>query len=480
MFNGSEESFIILQNVLLTGISNISFKSSVQEEETKLLGNKGVNKRINKPSVTTCNFSKPYNGKDYLQSLTGITNLSGQFIYKNNAIDFTDAIISSYALNFDSNGFGEINVGLQIFGEMKPTTNLKLSTASGDFETASQPNVIYVFNLDNKNSPIKSFNYEASFDIKSTNNIGSINFSSVDIFSPVVHKITADIEMWNQEVEDITGLIEENKFNRKIDILFSSKEDTANADRILEIQSIVENIESSGVNLDDLDFSIGSCAINSFQFNEASLVSQKLNSSAGEIVQISNEYNAYSIIDKVSNFLSPPSNISCEEHLSNIEDNLNEALYRWNLLLYANLVDFESESTGETDLISFEQTLFNLIDFESESIGETGLIFFEPSFFNRTSEQDFERYLVGVKDLILLTGEYNFHNETDFEAANPGQTGLTYFDISTITYNETDFEALPGGSSVNLNLITGEYNFYNETDFETGSVGETDINLHNL
>ena len=455
MFNGSEESFIILQNVLLTGISNISFKSSVQEEETKLLGNKGVNKRINKPSVTTCNFSKPYNGKDYLQSLTGITNLSGQFIYKNNAIDFTDAIISSYALNFDSNGFGEINVGLQIFGEMKPTTNLKLSTASGDFETASQPNVIYVFNLDNKNSPIKSFNYEASFDIKSTNNIGSINFSSVDIFSPVVHKITADIEMWNQEVEDITGLIEENKFNRKIDILFSSKEDTANADRILEIQSIVENIESSGVNLDDLDFSIGSCAINSFQFNEASLVSQKLNSSAGEIVQISNEYNAYSIIDKVSNFLSPPSNISCEEHLSNIEDNLNEALYRWNLLLYANLVDFESESTGETDLISFEQTLFNLIDFESESIGETGLIFFEPSFFNRTSEQDFERYLVGVKDLILLTGEYNFHNETDFEA-------------------------LPGGSSVNLNLITGEYNFYNETDFETGSVGETDINLHNL
>lgn len=479
MFNGSEESFIILQNVLLTGISNISFKSSVQEEETKLLGNKGVNKRINKPSVTTCNFSKPYNGKDYLQSLTGITNLSGQFIYKNNAIDFTDAIISSYALNFDSNGFGEINVGLQIFGEMKPTTNLKLSTASGDFETASQPNVIYVFNLDNKNSPIKSFNYEASFDIKSTNNIGSINFSSVDIFSPVVHKITADIEMWNQEVEDITGLIEENKFNRKIDILFSSKEDTANADRILEIQSIVENIESSGVNLDDLDFSIGSCAINSFQFNEASLVSQKLNSSAGEIVQISNEYNAYSIIDKVSNFLSPPSNISCEEHLSNIEDNLNEALYRWNLLLYANLVDFESESTGETDLIS-SQTLFNIIDFESESIGETGLIFFEPSFFNRTSEQDFERYLVGVKDLILLTGEYNFHNETDFEAANPGQTGLTYFDISTIAYNETDFEALPGGSSVNLNLITGEYNFYNETDFETGSVGETDINLHNL
>ena len=508
MFNESEESYIILQNVLLTGISDISFQSPVQEEETNLLGNKGVNRRINKPSITTCNFSKPYNGKDYLQSLTGATNLSGQFIYKNNAIDFTDAAISSYALDLDSNGFGKIKVRLQIFGEMRPTTNLKLSTASGDFEATDQTPQITHFNLDNKNSAIKSLNYEASFDVKPTNNIGSINSSSVNILSPVTHRITADIEMLEQEVEDVTGLVREDEFNKKIDIVFSPKENELSINRIFEIQSIAENIKSSGINLDDLDFSIGSCAINSFQFNKASLISQKLNSSAGEVVQLSNEYSAYSIINKVAGSLPILSEFNtCTEHLSNLEANLNEAQSRWNTaFLLGNRIDFESESIGEIDLqdVSF---FGNRIDFESESIGEIDLIPVEPYLLRPASGRDFERDFNGAKDLIQLTGEYNFHNETDFEALSAGSlvglnllTGeynfhnetdfealsagsLVGLNLLTGVYNfhnETDFEALSAGSSVNLNLLTGEYNFHNETDFETTSTGETDTNLHNL
>lgn len=429
MFNGSEESFIILQNVLLTGISNISFKSSVQEEETKLLGNKGVNKRINKPSVTTCNFSKPYNGKDYLQSLTGATNLSGQFVYKNNAIDFTNAAISSYGLNLDPNGFGEINVTLQIFGEMKPTTNLKLSTASGDFETASQPNAIYVFNLDNKNSPIKSFNYEASFDIKSTNNIGSINFSSVDIFSPVVHKITADIEMWNQEVEDVTGLIEEDKFNRKIDIIFSPKENGSSINRIFEIQSIIKDIKSSGVTLDDLDFSIGTCALNSFQFEKSALTNQTLDSRAGEVVQLSNEYSAYSTIKKVTSSLRTPSEFNtCAEHLSQLEENLNISLFRWNNLFYANQVDFEDREAGQTN---FNLWLREIVtrepktgeDFELKVLGEyaTNIKAHVDTYYE--SQIDFENQNAGQTNEELLGFiDIYFENQVDFEDRNTGET----------------------------------------------------------
>lgn len=434
MFNGSEESYIILQNVLLTGISDISFQSTIQEGATKLLANQGINRKIYKPPTTTCSFSKPFNGQDFLQSLTGATNLSGQFIYKNNAIDFTDAAISSYGLNLDSNGFGEISVTLQIFGEMKPTTTLKLSTASGDFETIDETPKITFFNLDNKNSAIKSLNYEASFDIKPTNNIGSINSSSVNILSPVTHRITADIEMLEQEIENVTGLIEEDKFNRKIDIVFSSNENESSINRILEIQSIVDNIKSSGANLDDLDldFSIGSCAFNSFQFNKASLTSQKLNSRAGEVVQLSNDYSAYSTIKKVTgSFLPIPSEFdTCAEHLSELEDNLDIALFRWNDLFYANTVDYENLPTGDTDS--------NLWEFSGILVPSTG----EDYEFDRTGE-----YLKNIYDY----SNFALFDTQDFETVSIGETDQDLYLINTGIFNIETFESkIVGKTSENI------------------------------
>ena len=430
MFNGSEESYVILQDVLLTGISNISFQSTNQEGATKLLANKGINRKIYKPPTTTCSFSKPYNGKDYLQSLTGATNLSGQFVYKNNAIDFTNAAISSYGLNLDSNGFGEINVTLQIFGDMKPTTNLKVLTASADFEALDMTPSIFSLNLDGKNSAIKSLNYEASFDVKPTNNIGSINYSNVNIFSPVVHKINANIEMLEQEVEDVTGLIEEDKFNRKIDIIFSPKENESSINRISEIQSIIKDIKSSGVTLDDLDFSIGTCALNSFQFEKSALTNQTLDSRAGEVVQLSNEYSAYSTIKKVTGSLRTPSEFNtCAEHLSQLEENLNISLFRWNNLFYANQVDFEDREAGQTN--------FNLWLRE--------IVTREP----KTGE-DFELKILGTYATNIKAHiDTYYESQIDFENENTGQTDEELLGFIDIYYeNEVDFE----------NISTGETN----------------------
>lgn len=427
MFNGSEESYVILQDVLLTGISNISFQSTNQEGATKLLANKGINRKIYKPPTTTCSFSKPYNGKDYLQSLTGATNLSGQFIYKNNAIDFTNAAISSYGLNLDSNGFGEINVTLQIFGDMKPTTNLKVLTAYADFEALDMTPSIFSLNLDGKNSAIKSLNYEASFDVKPTNNIGSINYSNVNIFSPVVHKINANIEMLEQEIEDVTGLIEEDKFNRKIDIIFSPNEPRIN--RILEIQSIIRDIKSSGVTLDDLDFSIGACALNSFQFEKSALTNQTLDSRAGEVVQLSNEYSAYSTIKKVTGSLPTPSEFNtCAEHLSQLEENLNISLFRWNNLFYANQVDFENREAGQTD--------FNLWLRE--------IVTREP----KTGE-DFELKVLGAYPTNIKAHiDIYYEGQTDFENENTGQTDEELLSFIDIYYeNEVDFENISAGET---------------------------------
>jgi len=429
MLNGSEESHIILQDVLLTGIGNISFQSTNQEGFTKLLANRGINRKIYKPPTTTCSFSKPYNGKDYLQSLTGATNLSGQFIYGNNAIDFTDAVISSYGLDLDSNGFGEISVTLQIFGDMKPTTNLKLLTASNDFEALDMTPAIFSLNLDDKNSAIKSLNYEAVFDVKPTSNIGSINYSNVNIFSPVVHKINANIEMLEQEIEDVTGLIQEDKFNKKIDIIFSPKENESSINRIFEIQSIIKDIESSGIALDDLDFSIGTCALNAFQFEKSALTNQTLDSRAGEVVQLSNEYSAYSTIEKVTGSLPTPSEFNtCAEHLSQLEENLNTALFRLNDTLYANEVDYEDREAGQTD--------FNLWLREISTR--------EP----KTGE-DFELKVLGAYPTNIKAHiDIYYENQIDFENQNTGQTDQQLLGFIDIYYgNQVDFENISTGET---------------------------------
>ena len=440
MFNGSEESYVILQDVLLTGISNISFQSTNQEGATKLLANKGINRKIYKPPTTTCSFSKPYNGKDYLQSLTGATNLSGQFVYKNNAIDFTNAAISSYGLNLDSNGFGEINVTLQIFGDMKPTTNLKLLTASADFEALDMTPSIFSLNLDGKNSAIKSLNYEASFDVKPTNNIGSINYSNVNIFSPVVHKINANIEMLEQEVEDVTGLIQEDKFNKKIDIIFSPKENESSINRIFEIQSIIKDIESSGIALDDLDFSIGTCALNSFQFEKSALTNQTLDSRAGEVVQLSNEYSAYSTIKKVTGSLPTPSEFNtCAEHLSQLEENLNTALFRWNGTFYANAIDYENLPTGDIDSNLWEFVVGLSVrsvpstgeDYESDSTGEYVNNVYDYSNYGLFNTRDFETASTGETDQDLYLINTGIFNIETFESKITGETSENIIDFSS-------------------------------------------------
>tara|TARA_R110001606_G_scaffold168625_4_gene313282 strand:- start:3414 stop:5150 length:1737 start_codon:yes stop_codon:yes gene_type:complete len=524
MFNESQESNIILQGVLLTGIKDIKFDSSVKESSTKLLNNQGIKRKIYGPQKTTCSFSKPYNGKDFIQSLTGVANLSGQFIYKNNAIDFSDAAISSYGLNLDQDGFAEISVTIEVFGDMKPTTNLQLSTASQDFPILDQTPTIAHFDLGNKNSAIKSLNYQASLQPKSSNDIGSIISSNVDFTSPTVHNISADIEMLEQEVEDVTGFAENDKLTKNIEILFAPEANKTSIDRILEIQSGVRDIESSGFDVSHLDFSLGACVYNAFQFNKSSISSQNLNAKAGEVVQLNNQYNAYTNIEKITGSIPVPSTFttSCADHLQRLEQNLISAKQLPLEILFANQVSFEERGVGETDFNLFLRGIVKVqalieSDFENRQKGIEVLnivdfnTFFksETNFENETVEEidlislsdlgvpidqvDFELFATGVTGLVDLTAsfeEVDFElfttgvtglvdlgksfEEESFEGFTTGITGLTQISVNDYT-NENTFESL-SADSTGLNQISAINDFFNQFNFESETVEAITLN----
>ena len=90
MFTASDQSFIILQNTLLTGITSISFDQQTNEEAVNLIATQGITRRIVNPTITNCKISKKYFGEDIFRSFTGFVGLSGQFIYGSDALDFDE------------------------------------------------------------------------------------------------------------------------------------------------------------------------------------------------------------------------------------------------------------------------------------------------------------------------------------------------------------------------------------------------------
>ena len=468
MFNEAQESNIILQGVLLTGIKDIKFDSSVNESSTKLLGNQGIRRKIYGPQKTTCSFSKPYNGQDFIQSLTGVSDLSGQFIYKNNAINFSDAVISDYSLNLNEDGLAEVSVTLQIFGDTKPTTNLELSNAVQDFPIFNSTPKITHFNLDGKSSPVKQINYNASLKPKSSNIIGSINSSNIHFESPTVHKISADIGISGQEVEDPTGFVDNDKLTKNIDIIFAPEENRTSIDVILSMQSLAKSFESSGHKIDDFDLSVGSCAYNAFQFPKASISNQNLK--AGDGVQITNQYSAYSNTKKITGSIPlPGENISCADHLKKIQTNFSELFARINNVLFTNETDFEAHLNGATGIIDFDQ-FKTLIDFESFQNGSTGL---GNSFYKFKDLIDFEGETLGELDLINLTPLAK-----NFESEPTGEFTKGIFNLDQIK-QKIDFENLETGATQE-NVIFLGVPLPNEETFESFETGTTQIDIYKL
>ena len=142
MFVGSEDAKVIIQGIAITGITDISFSSNVEEKAVVLLADRGINRKVNNGHTVQCKISKSYLGKDRLQEFTGITNLSGQFIYGTNALEFDQATISSYSISADAESSPKVSVDIKIFGDFKKADhNTIIEFEKGHFRRIIDPKV---------------------------------------------------------------------------------------------------------------------------------------------------------------------------------------------------------------------------------------------------------------------------------------------------------------------------------------------------
>jgi hypothetical protein len=299
--------------------------------------------------------------------------------------------------------------------------------------------------------------------------------------------------MLEQEIQDITGFVDQNKLKKDITIIFGDNADKPKIDQILSIQSLVKEIENQGHKIDDdLDFSFGACAFNPFQFDEAS-ISQNLNSKAGERIKLTNNYTAYTNTNKVEKSITPPNGyISCEEQILKVRDNFNTLLARIEDALFGDQIDFENHSIGVTGLIDLN-TYFNLTNFEDQPIEETGLlriianaIDFEPQsvgeytrhildFDAFSTREDFELFTANEETQINIANIDTFNMKESFEGLEfpvneETQLNINFYDAFNLI---EDFEGFEADEETQLNIKSFDA-FASTEDFENFVVDTTD------
>lgn len=255
MFIGSEEAGVVLNGINLTGLTDVSFSSTINEEAVVLLGDRGINRKINRGHVIDCKISKTYMGKDRLQEFTGITNLSGQFQFGTGAIDFNEASISSYSIDVGIQKAPQVSVNMKIFGDFKPAAS-KASFAS-DYVLEDLGIDPATITLESRQSLLQEFSFSVNFDVKPTFEISSVKSTSNKLFSPITYNAKAKLLVDEQEFIDVTGLLESENFNRSVS---------------LSLQNT------------------GSSVLNTYTVPNASLKSQSTSIAAGDLVEMSVEY----------------------------------------------------------------------------------------------------------------------------------------------------------------------------------------------
>ena len=255
MFVGSEDAKVIIEGIAITGITDISFSSNIEEKSIVLLADRGINRKVNNGHTVQCKISKTYLGKDRLQEFTGVTDLTGQFIYGTNALNFNQATISSYSISADTNSSPKVSVDMKIFGDFKPTTTISAGLSDYSFEDLG-PESAFI-NVEGRNSILTNFSYNVNFDVKPTYEISSTKSSTSKILSPIKYSTSAEMLMDEQEFVDVTGLMESETFNR----------------------SVTFNMQNES-----------STVLNTYNIPNASISSQSASVTAGDLVKMSIKY----------------------------------------------------------------------------------------------------------------------------------------------------------------------------------------------
>ena len=241
---GSHEEYIIINGTELQGIENVSFQQNVNESPISMLGNDFAGKTIEAPTQVTASIYKYLLNNDFVTTLTGLTNISGQFEYGDNLLDFSQATINGYAVSTAVGDLPQISFDLSIYGSLSGSnTSIRpLASAESGIENVSQSGLIVTFDKHQTNA-VQSFTFSESFNIQPTYGLGQKTPADISIVGPILQEVNISIEVENYEIEETFSFLSGSKDrNRNIELKISGDSGVLNTFSLSNGCMVSENI----------------------------------------------------------------------------------------------------------------------------------------------------------------------------------------------------------------------------------------------
>lgn len=269
----------------LKSIQNIAFSQEVQEENFDICGKELASKVVTGPTNTAVAIDKILNNKDIIFQAREQTGIKGQFQYGDNILDFQNACLNNYSVSATVGELPTASFDLNIYGGI---TGGGSSISGESYQESSgtiiSPNDLTVTFDKNSTNAVQSFSFAETFNKEVMYGIGQTTPKDIKKIGNIQQEASINIEIEDYEMEETFGFLSGAK----------------DRDRTIKLE-------------------IGSPIQNTYELQNASLVSESISASAGGTPVASLIYRghrpseepsvAFSFEIVVSNFLSFSSDV---------------------------------------------------------------------------------------------------------------------------------------------------------------------------
>ena len=243
----------------LKSITSVAFSQDIQEENTQVVGKDLGFKSILGPTQTRVAIDKTLNNEDFIRTLAGRSDISGQFEYGDSMLSFSTACINNFSVNATINELPQASFDLTVYGSLSGTSTSVSSTANDDNATKEVKVEELTVTFDkNSTNAVQSFSFSEVFNKQAFYKIGENEPSDIKTVGTIQQEAEINIEVEDYEIEET----------------FSFLSGTKDRNRTIKLE-------------------IGNPVQNTYQLQNASLVSESISLSAGGTPVASLVYRGY-------------------------------------------------------------------------------------------------------------------------------------------------------------------------------------------
>jgi hypothetical protein len=203
----SYEEYVVIDGVRLNGLQNVSFDYSVGEEAMLNLGKSFQTTMITSAGTVQANIDKILTNTDHIITLTGEKNITGQFKYGENTLNFNSGVLRGYTVSASVGGLPEIAFDIGIYGDISGTNTLATYDDDNALVNIGQDDITVTFDKSSTNA-VQGFTYSENYNFQPIYGLNKLGRpDEIKLIGPIVQELEVSIDVDDFEFEDIFSFL---------------------------------------------------------------------------------------------------------------------------------------------------------------------------------------------------------------------------------------------------------------------------------